>query len=207
MSFETSEPSAKVRAPGCLYLTPLDFDDLSGEFTLQSGWKVLFHTDVGESFQDGHRRLCQDLANPINLAILSQPKQLKLCVPPPRRRSKGQRLPLTVSLARVRTPSAEKTIVPVSSSARLDSVRPWTRPLLLTRHWLFGFTLMPSFCQIPSTSVCESSTSKEAVSRSKVSWSDKPLRMEILRAGQEEMGKKRIFRGEIAAQKNNIIPF
>lgn len=67
--------------------------------------------------------------------------------------STGQYLPWTVSLAVVRTPSAEKTIVPVSSRVRLDRVRPWTRPLVLTRHWLFGFTRMPSFCQIPSTSV------------------------------------------------------
>lgn len=103
-----------------------------------------------------------------------------------------QCLPLIVSLAVVRTPSAEKTIVPVSSSVRLDRVRPWTCPLVLTRHWLFGFTRMPSFCQIPSTSAWESSTSKEAVSLSKVSWSVRPLRMVILRAGLEEMRERSV---------------
>lgn len=101
-------------------------------------------------------------------------------------------LPLTVSLAVVRTPSAEKAMVPVSSRLRLDSVRPCTRPLVLTLTWPVGLTRRPSLCHTPSTSVCDSSTSKEAVSRSSVSWSLRFLRMEILRAGKEEEAKLRV---------------
>lgn len=101
-------------------------------------------------------------------------------------------LPLTVSLAVVRTPSAEKAMVPVSSRLRLDSVRPCTQPLALTRTWPLGLTRRPSLCHTPSTSACDSSTSKEAVSRSSVSWSLRFLRMEILRAGKEEDAKLRV---------------
>lgn len=104
-------------------------------------------------------------------------------------------LPLTVSLAVVRTPSAEKTMLPVSSRVRLERVRPWTCPLVLTLNWLFGFTRIPSFCQMPSTSMWDNSTSKDAVSRSKISWSVKPLRMEILRATMND---------KVKLEKNNL---
>lgn len=113
-------------------------------------------------------------------------------------------LPLTVSLAVARTPSAENTMVPVSSSVRLDRVRLWIHPLVLTRHWLFGFTRMPSFCQTPSTSVWESSTSKVAVSRSKVSWSVRPLRIEILRAALEDRERWFKYRQKDSGSSNSL---
>lgn len=40
-----------------LYLKPPDFDDLSGEFALKSGWKVFFNPDIRQRFQDRHRSL------------------------------------------------------------------------------------------------------------------------------------------------------
>lgn len=39
---------------GFRYLKPPDFDDLSGEFTLESGWKVFFNADVTQCFQERH---------------------------------------------------------------------------------------------------------------------------------------------------------
>lgn len=39
---------------GFCYLKPPDFDDLSGELTLESGWKVFFNADIRQCFQDRH---------------------------------------------------------------------------------------------------------------------------------------------------------
>lgn len=46
--------SVELLLLGFCYLKPPDFDDLSGEFTLESGWKVFFNTDVRQCFQDRH---------------------------------------------------------------------------------------------------------------------------------------------------------
>lgn len=128
------------------YLKPPDFNDLSGEFALESGWKVFFDACVGQCFQDRHWSLWK--VSEIQTVHLES----RVKFPPPHI-YRGRGLPLTVSRAVVRTPSAEKAMVPVSSRVRLDSVRLWTSPLVLTLHWLFALTLTPSFCQVPSTSV------------------------------------------------------
>ena len=100
-------------------------------------------------------------------------------------------IPFTCSRAEVLKPSDEKTMVPVSSRLRLDMVRPWTHPFMLTLQLLLGLMRRPSFCHTPSTSAWDSSTSKDAVSRSNVSMSFRLLRRKTFLAtesrGQEKL--------------------
>lgn len=95
-------------------------------------------------------------------------------------------VPWTVRRAQLRTVSAVKATVPVSSSVSLCSVRLCTQPVALIWQVELGFTRMPSRVQTPNTLGWDSWSSNVTVSFSNVSTSDSGFFTVTFRAGEEK---------------------
>lgn len=144
---------------------------------------------MGQKKKEGHTVLEQHWVNNVNndfIFLLSFAiNTVLICT-----------VPLTSSLAIDLTLSTENVKVPVSSKVRLEMVRLCTRPFAVIRKRLLFLRTCPSFCHTPSTLLCDSSTSKEAVSRSKVWISVRSFRILIFRAVWEA----KVIKGESIVQ-------